>query len=118
MKTQKEQVTALLKAIETGASEPIAYINANNYRQHNLTVADGLSGFGVALAGLKDFPQAPKVNTVRVFQDGDFVFAHTDYNFFGPKIGFDISASKTERSLSIGTTCRKLRHRPTLLVTA
>jgi predicted SnoaL-like aldol condensation-catalyzing enzyme len=30
------------------------------------------------------------VNTVRVLQDGDFVFAHTDYNFFGPKIGFDI----------------------------
>ena len=30
------------------------------------------------------------MNTVRVFQDGDFVFAHTDYNFFGPKIGFDI----------------------------
>ena len=21
---------------------------------------------------------------------GDFVFAHTDYNFFGPKVGFDI----------------------------
>jgi len=26
---------------------------------------------------------------VRV-QDGDYVFTHTDYNFFGPKIGFDI----------------------------
>ncbi|MGH6819865.1 MAG: nuclear transport factor 2 family protein, partial [Methylocella sp.] len=31
-----------------------------------------------------------RVNTVRVFQDGDFVFTHTDYDFFGPKIGFDI----------------------------
>jgi predicted SnoaL-like aldol condensation-catalyzing enzyme len=30
------------------------------------------------------------VNTIRVFQDSDFVFAHTEYNFFGPKIGFDI----------------------------
>jgi hypothetical protein len=27
---------------------------------------------------------------VRVFQDSDFVFAHTEYDFFGPKIGFDI----------------------------
>ena len=27
---------------------------------------------------------------MRVFQDGDFVFAHIDYDFFGPKIGFDI----------------------------
>ncbi|MBI5490892.1 MAG: nuclear transport factor 2 family protein, partial [Deltaproteobacteria bacterium] len=26
----------------------------------------------------------------RVFEDGDFVFTHTDYDFFGPKIGFDI----------------------------
>ncbi len=25
-----------------------------------------------------------------MFQDGDLVFAHTDYNFFGPKIGLDI----------------------------
>jgi len=25
-----------------------------------------------------------------VFEDGDYVFAHTNYNFFGPKIGFDI----------------------------
>src|ERR1700730_3132160 len=23
-------------------------------------------------------------------QDGDFVVVHTDYNFFGPKVGFDI----------------------------
>ena len=90
MSTQKEQVTALLKAIETGASEPIAYINANQYTQHNLGAADGLAGFGALLAGLKDYPEAPKVNTVRVFQDGAYVFAHTDYNFFGPKIGFDI----------------------------
>lgn len=27
---------------------------------------------------------------MRVFADGDYVVAHTDYNFFGPKIGFDI----------------------------
>ena len=78
------------KSIETGATEPIAYINANHYTQHNLGVADGLAGFGAALAALKDFPEAAKVNTVRVFQDGNFVVAHTDYNFFGPKIGFDI----------------------------
>jgi predicted SnoaL-like aldol condensation-catalyzing enzyme len=35
-------------------------------------------------------PNSAKVNTVRVFQDGDLVFAHTEYNFFGPKIGFDV----------------------------
>jgi predicted SnoaL-like aldol condensation-catalyzing enzyme len=27
---------------------------------------------------------------VRIFQDGDYVFAHSEYNVYGPKIGFDI----------------------------
>ena len=31
-----------------------------------------------------------KVNVIRSFEDGDFVVTHTDYNFFGPKVGFDI----------------------------
>lgn len=85
---QKTQVTALLKAIETGETAPVAYINPNQYTQHNLAVGDGLAGFG---AVLKVLPQgSAKVNTVRVFRDGDYVFAHTEYNFFGPKIGFDI----------------------------
>lgn len=86
--TNKEKVVALLKAIETGASEPVGVINPNKYVQHNLGIADGLAGFGAALQALPK--GSAKVNTVRVFQDGDFVFAHTDYNFFGPKIGFDI----------------------------
>ena len=86
--SNKQKVTDLLKAIETGASEPVGYINANKYTQHNLAVADGLAGFGAVLQALP--PKSAKVNTVRVFQDGDFVFSHTDYNFFGPKIGFDI----------------------------
>jgi len=33
---------------------------------------------------------AAQVNTVRVFQDGNFVFAHTEYNISGPRVGFDI----------------------------
>jgi predicted SnoaL-like aldol condensation-catalyzing enzyme len=88
MSQQKQQVVALLKAIETGAAEPVAVINADRYTQHNLGIADGLAGLGAALAQLPK--GSARVNTVRVFQDGDFVFAHTDYDFFGPKIGFDI----------------------------
>src|SRR5690606_19445261 len=86
--SNKEKVVALLKSIETGAQEPVGYINADKYTQHNLGIADGLAGFGAVLQQLP--PNSAKVNTVRVFQDGDYVFAHTDYNFFGPKIGFDI----------------------------
>jgi predicted SnoaL-like aldol condensation-catalyzing enzyme len=84
----KQKVVSLLKAIETGATEPIGYINPNKYIQHNLSAADGLAGFGALLQALP--PNSAKANTVRAFQDGDFVFTHTEYNFFGPKIGFDI----------------------------
>ena len=86
--TQKTQVTALLKAVETGETAPVGYINPNKYIQHNLAVGDGLAGFGAALKALPE--GSAKVKTVRVFRDGDSVFAHTEYNFFGPKIGFDI----------------------------
>jgi predicted SnoaL-like aldol condensation-catalyzing enzyme len=86
--TQKTQVRKLLKAIETGEDGPVAVINPTQYTQHNPNVADGLAGFG---ALLQQLPKgSARVSSVRVFQDGDFVFAHTEYNFFGPKIGFDI----------------------------
>jgi predicted SnoaL-like aldol condensation-catalyzing enzyme len=79
---QKQQVIELLKSIETGDAKPVTYINPNRYIQHNLAMGGGLAGFG---AVLQQLPKgSAKVNTVRVFQDGDVVFAHTDYNFFGP----------------------------------
>ena len=84
----KQQVVELLKSIETGNPKPLIYISPNKYIQHNLAVADGLIGVKALLQSLPK--GSAKVQTVRVFQDGDFVFAHTDYNFFGPKVGFDI----------------------------
>lgn len=86
--SNKQKVTELLKSIETGAAEPIAYINPNKYIQHNQAVGDGLAGFGALLQQLPE--GSAKVNTLRVFGDGNYVIAHTDYNFFGPKIGIDI----------------------------
>jgi predicted SnoaL-like aldol condensation-catalyzing enzyme len=83
-----QQVVALLASIESGASEPVGSIDPARYTQHNLAVGDGLAGFGAVLAALP--PGSARVRTARVFQDGAFVFAHTEYNFFGPKIGFDI----------------------------
>jgi predicted SnoaL-like aldol condensation-catalyzing enzyme len=86
--TRKQQVVDLLKAIETGATEPVGVINPARYIQHNLGAADGLAGFGALLQALP--AGSARVSTVRVFADGDYVFAHTDYDFFGPKIGFDV----------------------------
>ena len=87
-KSNKEKVVELLRSIETGATEPIGYINPAKYIQHNLAAGDGLVGFGELMKALP--PKSAKVKTVRAFQDGDYVFTHTEYDFFGPKIGFDI----------------------------
>jgi len=84
----EQQVIDLLKALETGDPKPLTYINPNKYIQHNLAVGDGTAGLGVLFASLPK--GATRVNTVRTFEDGDFVFAHTEYDFFGPKIGFDV----------------------------
>jgi len=88
VKENREKVVKLLNSIETGNTKPVGYINPNKYIQHNLAVADGLEGFGEVLKLLpKD---SAKVEVIRAFQDGDFVFTHTKYDFFGKKAGFDI----------------------------
>ncbi len=88
MSLQKQQVVALLKSIETGDSGPVAFINPAKYIQHNLSAADGLEGFGALMALLPK--GSARVATRRVFQDGNHIFVHSEYDFFGPKIGFDI----------------------------
>ncbi|MBY0554966.1 hypothetical protein K2P97_10590 [bacterium] len=88
MEKQKTEVKELLKSIETGDSKPVSYINPKKYIQHNLSAEDGLEGFGKLMSQLPK--GSAKANTVRVFADGDYVFTHSEYNFFGPKVGFDI----------------------------
>ena len=86
--TNREKVVSLLNSFNTGDQTPIAYINPNKYIQHNLAVGDGLSGFGEVM---QHAPEGGfKAKVVRSFEDGDYVFTHTQYDFFGPKAGFDI----------------------------
>ena len=86
--TNTEKVVALLESLETGAQEPVSYINPQKYIQHNLAVEDGLEGFGKVLQNQP--PGGFKAKVIRVFEDGHYVFAHTLYDFFGPKVGFDV----------------------------
>lgn len=86
--TNKEKAAALITSLETGDKSTIAYINPTNYKQHNLAVADGLEGFGEVLHHAPEGGFKAKV--VRSFQDGNYAITHTEYDFFGPKIGFDI----------------------------
>ena len=86
--SNRQKAAALIKSIETGNPEPIGYINPDKYIQHNLAVGDGLSGFAQVMQQLPK--GSAKAKVIRAFQDGDYAFTHTRYNFFGPKIGFDI----------------------------
>ena len=86
--THKEKVVALLNSFNTGDQTPIAYINPNKYIQHNLAVGDGLAGFGEVMQHAP--PQGFKANVIRAFEEGEYVFTHTEYDFFGPKVGFDV----------------------------
>jgi predicted SnoaL-like aldol condensation-catalyzing enzyme len=84
---KKEMVRELLKSLETRDEKPLRYINPKKYIQHNPNVEDGPEGVKNLRSSL---PSDTKVNTVRVFADGDYVVAHSEYDFFGPKVGFDI----------------------------
>lgn len=86
--SRKQQVVDLLKGLETGKAPELGYIHPEKYIQHNLAAKDGPQGLAEFLAQVP--PNTIRVNTVRVFEDGDHVFAHSEYDFFGPKIGFDI----------------------------
>jgi predicted SnoaL-like aldol condensation-catalyzing enzyme len=78
----KGQVVELLKSLETGDRKRFATINPNKYIQHNLRMGDGLAGFRARLEALPK--GTAQVNTVRVFQDRNLVFVHTEYNIGGP----------------------------------
>lgn len=86
--TNKEKVIAVLNSLQSRDKAAAAeYISGEKYIQHNLGAPDGREGF----LGLFEIPDVQfKVNVVRAFEDGDYIFTHTEYDFFGPKIGFDI----------------------------
>ncbi|WP_144211705.1 nuclear transport factor 2 family protein [Shewanella donghaensis] len=86
--SNKEKAIAVISSIETGDQSAIGYINPEKYIQHNLAVADGLAGFSAVLQQLPE--GSAKARVKRSFQDGDYTVTHTEYNFFGPKVGFDV----------------------------
>lgn len=86
--SNKDKAVALISSIETGDTTPVSYINPDKYIQHNLAVGDGLAGFGEVLQALPE--GSARARVVRAFQDGDYAFLHTEYDFFGPKAGFDV----------------------------
>ena len=86
--TRKDQIRALLKSLETGDLRPVAVVNEAKYIQHNPQTHEGSEGLAALFQRLSR--TSPRVNVVRAYEDGDFVFAHTEYDFASRKIGFEV----------------------------
>ena len=85
---KKDQIYTLLKGIETGDPEAVTVVNENKYIQHNPLTPEGNIGLAELFKRLSQ--TSPRVNIVRIFEDGDYVFAHTDYDFNVVEIGFEV----------------------------
>jgi predicted SnoaL-like aldol condensation-catalyzing enzyme len=85
---RKERIRALLKGIETGDPASVAVVNEGSYIQHNPQTHEGSEGLAELFKRLSK--SAPRVNIVRIFEDGDYVFGHTEYDFATSNIGFEI----------------------------
>ena len=85
---RKNQICTLLKGIETGDEASVAVVNPDKYIQHNPQTHEG--GEGLAALFKRLAKSSPRVNIVRIFSDGDYVFAHTEYDFDTSRIGFEI----------------------------
>ena len=85
---RKDQICGLLKGIETGDPAAVAVVSPNKYIQHNPETHEGGEGLAVLFKRLAK--SSPRVNIVRVFEDGDYIFAHTEYDFASRRIGFEV----------------------------
>ncbi len=93
----KTNALAILEALESRDVATLTRLIDDRYVQHNPQVPDGLSG----LLGLLDAlpPGELQVRPVRVFQDGEYVFVHSEYVLGGPKVGFDIFRFENGRAV-------------------
>lgn len=88
MASKRDQIQKLLKGIETGDPEAATVVNEAKYIQHNPRTEEGSEGLASLFARLAK--TNPRVNLVRVFEDGDFAFAHNEYDFNGVEVAFEV----------------------------
>lgn len=94
---RKKMIEALLKGIETGDPASISVVNPSKYIQHNPQTHEG--GEGLAALFKRLSKTSPRVNIVRIFSDGDFVFGHTEYDFSTSRIGFEVFRFEGEQTV-------------------
>ena len=94
---KKQRIYKLLKGIETGDPSSVSVVNEEKYIQHNPQTQEGSEGLAELFKRLSK--TSPRVNIVRIFEDGDFVFAHTEYDFATRNIGFEIFRFENDQAV-------------------
>ncbi len=77
-----------LSGIETGSAMAASVVDETTYIQHNPQTREG--GPGIAELFARIAKTDPKVTFLRVFEDGDYAFAHIIYDFADVKIAFEL----------------------------
>jgi predicted SnoaL-like aldol condensation-catalyzing enzyme len=85
---RQKKIITLLKGIETGKPSSVEVINPKKYIQHNPQTYEGRDGLAALFKQLS--LSSPSVNIVRIFEDSDYVFAHTEYDFSSSNIGLEV----------------------------
>ena len=88
MASKKDLLKTLLKGLETGDPASAAVVNEDKYIQHNPQTHEGSEGLAVLFARLAK--TSPRVTFKRVFEDGDFAFAHIEYDFSSLRAAFEV----------------------------
>lgn len=88
MTSKKDLLRRFLSGIETGDAMAAAVVDEDRYVQHNPMTGEG--GPGIAALFAKLAQTNPKVRFVRVFEDGDFAFAHNEYDFSQVRAAFEV----------------------------
>ena len=90
--SQTEKALALINTFASGDTETARELLDENYIQHNLAYGTGADAFIGSVEYLASADVKTTVNNIRSFEDGDYVFLQTIYNFAGAgeQVAFDI----------------------------
>ena len=90
--TQIDKALALTGTFASGDTELAASLLNEGYIQHTLAYGTGADAFIASVEGLAAAPEATTVENIRAFEDGEYVFLQTVYNFAGAgeQVAFDI----------------------------
>lgn len=107
MPSKKDLLRTFLKGIETGDAMAAAVVDEGRYIQHNPQTHEGSEGIAVLFARLAK--TNPRVTFMRVFEDGDFAFAHNEYDFASRRAAFEVFRFEGDKAVEHWDNIEPLR---------